>query len=296
MEKNKLDRKKFMMKEDIITTLIIILVSFIQGAAINIFYVQHSFLSGGFTGIGLLLDYAIGLPAWVTLLVLNIPACIIGLKYLSKRFIIHSFVGTIVFTVALTMTEGLSVMSQSWFAVENELIAAFVGGAIVGISGACVVRRDASLGGMDIVSCIISRISSIQMGTINIMLNVVIMILLGIVKKDVELALCSLIAAFVCNVAFNYALEGFNRTVTVFIISEEWDEIAPDVLKRMRRGVTYIPAVGAYTGAERKIVYCIVKTSELATLKRIVKSHDPVALFSIVETKEVVGRGFGALN
>ena len=134
------------------------------------------------------------------------------------------------------------------------------------------------------------------MGTINIMLNVVIMILLGIVKKDVELALCSLIAAFVCNVAFNYALEGFNRTVTVFIISEEWDEIAPDVLKRMRRGVTYIPAVGAYTGAERKIVYCIVKTSELATLKRIVKSHDPVALFSIVETKEVVGRGFGALN
>ena len=64
----------------------------------------------------------------------------------------------------------------------------------------------------------------------------------------------------------------------------------------LHRVLTYIPAEVSYTGKVRNLVYCIVKTSELATLKRIVKSKDAHALFSILETKEVVGRGFNALN
>lgn len=101
---------------------------------------------------------------------------------------------------------------------------------------------------------------------------------------------------FVCNVSFNFALEGLNRTHTVFIISDKWDEIAPTVLNKLHRGVTYISAEGAYTGKQRKLVYCIVKTVELAPLKRIVKEHDEYAMISVIDTREVSGRGFGALN
>ena len=84
--------------------------------------------------------------------------------------------------------------------------------------------------------------------------------------------------------------------MSVFIISKEWDEIAPHVLNEMHRGVTYLHGEGAYTGEPRNVVYCIVKTTELSKLRSIVKRYDPNALFSIIETKEVIGRGFGLMN
>lgn len=280
---------KFDLKQDAVTLVIVIAACFIQALAINGFYVPHSFLSGGVTGVALLLDYVFDIPSWIPIIILNIPISIIGLKYLNAKFIIFSVIGTLVLSGALALTKNFNIV------IENELVAAAVGSAVIGISGAPVVRRGATLGGIDVISVILGKRFSMSMGTINIMFNIIIMSVLGFVR-GIEIALVSMIAMFVSNVAFNYAVQGLNRTVTVFVISDKWDEIAPEVMTVMHRGVTYIPAQGAYTGAERKVVYCIVKTVELSALKRIVYTRDPKAMVSVIETREVVGRGFGALN
>ena len=279
---------KFDLKQDAVTFVIVIAACFIQALAINGFYVPHSFLSGGVTGVALLLDYVFDIPSWIPIIILNIPISIIGLKYLNAKFIIFSVIGTLVLSGALALTKNFNIV------IENE-VAAAVGSAVIGISGAPVVRRGATLGGIDVISVILGKRFSMSMGTINIMFNIIIMSVLGFVR-GIEIALVSMIAMFVSNVAFNYAVQGLNRTVTVFVISDKWDEIAPEVMTVMHRGVTYIPAQGAYTGAERKVVYCIVKTVELSALKRIVYTRDPKAMVSVIETREVVGRGFGALN
>ncbi len=280
---------KFDLKQDAVTFVIVVAACFIQALAINGFYVPHSFLSGGVTGVALLLDYVLDIPSWIPIIILNIPISIIGLKYLNAKFIIFSVIGTLVLSGALVLTKNFNIV------IENELVAAAVGAAVIGISGAPVVRRGATLGGIDVISVILGKRFSMSMGTINIMFNIIIMSVLGFVR-GIEIALVSMIAMFVSNVAFNYAVQGLNRTVTVFVISDKWDEIAPEVMTVMHRGVTYIPAQGAYTGAERKVVYCIVKTVELSALKRIVYTRDPKAMVSVIETREVVGRGFGALN
>lgn len=280
---------KFDLKQDAVTFVIVIAACFIQALAINGFYVPHSFLSGGVTGVALLLDYVFDIPSWIPIIILNIPISVIGLKYLNAKFIIFSVIGTLVLSGALALTKNFNIV------IENELVAAAVGSAVIGISGAPVVRRGATLGGIDVISVILGKRFSMSMGTINIMFNIIIMSVLGFVR-GIEIALVSMIAMFVSNVAFNYAVQGLNRTVTVFVISDKWDEIAPEVMTVMHRGVTYIPAQGAYTGAERKVVYCIVKTVELSALKRIVYTRDPKAMVSVIETREVVGRGFGALN
>ena len=280
---------KFDPKEDTLTLLVIVGVCLVQAAAITGFYVPHQFLSGGVTGAAMLVNYVSGLPTWAFIIGLNIPICLIGLKHMRPKSILFSAVATVVFSVALGFTQGWD------FGVENPLVAAAAGSAIIGVSGALVVKRDATMGGSDIIAAILSRRYSIPMGTVNIFFNLVIMGLLGFLK-GLEMALVSMIAMFICNLAFNAALRGLNRVNTVFIISEKWDQIAPLVLNELHRGVTYIHAEGAYTGAPRKLVYCIVRSVELAKVKRIVREHDPHALFSIIETQEVVGRGFDSFN
>lgn len=280
---------KFDLKQDSFTLLIIALISFTQSLAINGLYVPHGFLSGGISGLSLLIHYTTGLPAWIFIVLLNIPIMIIGWKFMKGKFIIFSMLATVLFSVSFALTADFSLH------VENPIISGLAGAAILGITGAPVIKRGATLGGTDVLSLILSRKYSIQMGTFSIMFNLFIMSML-IVFSSLELALMSMLAMFISNTAFNYALQGLNRSNTVFIISDKWEEIAPHVLKELHRGVTYIPAKGAFTGQDRMVVYCIVKTTELSLLRRIVRSYDENALFSIIETKEVVGRGFGALN
>ncbi len=280
---------KLNFKEDMLTLLLIAAVSLVQAVAINGFYVPHHFLSGGITGVALLVEYVFNLPSWVIIIVLNIPVCIVGWRSLNFKFVLFSLVATVLFSIALALTRGVS------FGIENPIISALAGSAIVGITAAPVVRRDATMGGMDVIAAVVSRKHSIPMGTFSILYNTVIMGVLAAVS-GLELALMSMLAMFVATTAFNAAIVGLNRTVTVFIISDKWEEIAPMVISELHRGVTYIPAEGAYTGQPRKLVYIILKTSQLSAAKRIVKSVDETALFSIIETKEVLGRGFGSLN
>lgn len=276
-------------KEDTITLLVIAAVCLIHAAALSGFYVPHGFLSGGIAGVAMLVNYISGVPTWIFIIGLNIPIALVGIKFLRPKTILFSVVAPIIFSLAMRVTEGWD------FGVTNPLVSAAAGASIIGVTGAWVIKRDATMGGTDIVSMILSRRYSIPMGTVSIAFNIAIMSLLGLLR-GLEMALVSIIASFICNMAFNAALRGLNRVNTIFIISDKWDEIAPLVLNELHRGVTYIHAEGAYTGAPRKLVYCIVRSVELAKVKRIVKELDPHALFSIVETQEVVGRGFGSFN
>ncbi len=279
---------EFSPKEDILGIVLVTVACFIQSAAMNAFYVPHGFLSGGVTGLSLLFEYALDIPPSISLLVMNVPICIVTIIVLDLKYALFSVLGTIMFSVAMAVTKFISIP-------VDPMLAAIFGGAIIGGAGAPVVKHNATLGGMDVVALMLNRRYSISIGTINIIFNAIIMSVLGFLY-GLELTMLSIITMFISNMAFNSMLMGLNRTHTVFIISDMWDEIAPEVMSGMNRGVTYIPAEGAYTGMERKLVYCIVKTVELARLKQIVMKHDKNAMFSVIDTKQVIGRGFGAIN
>ena len=286
--------KSFDARHDIWTLLLIAAVCFLHCCVLSYFYVPFHFLSGGVTGLSLLFNYLWKIPKWVVLLGLNLPIAIYGIKQQGWKFTLFSLFATVCYSVMFEIPFMADITKASSLG-DNALLSAIVGSAIIGITSSFVVRRGASLGGIDVITVVLSHKLSIPAGSFNIVFNIVIMSFL-IPSYGIEVALLSMVAMFVTNTAYNFALRGVNHNMTVFIISEEWDEIAPKVMQEMRRGVTYIHAEGAYTGQPRKLVYCIVKTTELAKLKKIVKENDPKALFSIIETQEVVGRGFGAIN
>ncbi len=276
-------------RREVLTILSILVAAVVEALILTGIYAHNNMVSGGVTGIAMLFSYAFGVPIWITVAALNVPIMIWGLVKLRFRFVLYSIFAVVSFSVILALTPSFVIP------VENRMIATLFGAVVIGVISALPVRMGASMGGMDVVSLILSRRFSFSMGSINIVLNLVIMGALAFVS-GLDAALLSIIAMFVSNVAFNNVMQGFNRTKTVFIISEKWDDIAPHVLNEMHRGVTYIPARGAYSGKERTLVYVIVRTVELEKLKRIVRENDPNALFSIIDTREVVGRGFTPMN
>lgn len=281
-------------KQDAITIGLLVICSFIQGIAIATFYEPHQLLSMGIGGISLLVKYLTEIPSAFTIIILNIPIIVVSIFVLDLKTTLLSVAGTFIFAGSLELAEFVMEPYLDYFKMDP-ILAAVIGGAILGVAYAPVAKRNATFGGMDIVSLMINKRMSISMGTFNIMYNILIMVAFGIIM-DAERAVLSLAAMFVCNATFDYAMRGLNRTNTVFIISDKWDEIAQHIMKDVNRGLTYIQAEGAYTHKRKEIIYCIVKTVEIPRLKRIVTHYDPEAMFSVIDTKEVDGRGFGTLN
>ena len=156
-------------------------------------------------------------------------------------------------------------------------------------------RRGPPPGGIDILALLRSKKFSFPMGTISYGFNILITGALAFVK-GLDKAALAMLVMFVSSTVFNNVLLGLNRTKTLFIISDRWEEIAPHVLRDVHRGVTLIPAKGAYTGQDKTLVYVLARTMELAAIRRIVLDIDPSAMLSIIDTREVVGRGFTPNN
>jgi len=281
-------------KTEIVTLLAIFVLVTVQCAAINGLYKPNGLISGGFTGVGMLIEYVTGFPSSITILLLNIPLMMIALWKLNFRFTVYTIVASLYFSAAMAFTSGIRIPFDFSDPISR-LTSAMLGGVVCGLCGAPIVRCGTSTGGFDIVSLLLSKRFSFPMGTISYAFNVVVASSLALVN-GLDVAALSLVVMFISSTAFNNALQGLNRTKTLFVISDKWEEIAPHILEKVHRGVTLIPAKGAYTGADKTVVYIIAKTMELSTIRHIVLGIDPSAMLSIIDTREVVGRGFTPNN
>ena len=281
-------------KQEAVTLLIIVVMITLQSIVVNGLYKPNGLVSGGFTGVGMLLEYGLSIPTWVSLIVLNIPVLILAFRKLHLRFTLYTLFASVVFIIAVALTENIRIPFDFSDPVSR-ITSALLGGVICGAASAPIIRRGASGGGFEIVSILLSKRYSFPIGTISLAFNLLVITCLAFIR-GLDAAAMSAIILFVSSVAMNAAIQGLNRTKTLFVISEHWQEIAPHILTEVHRGVTLIPAKGAYTGNDKTVVYIIARTTELAVIRRIVKEADPDAMLSVIDTREVVGRGFGSIN
>ena len=265
--------------------------SVIMGASINAFYVQHHLLSGGITGVAVILYYLSALPIGITSFVLNLPLLFVAYHYMDKKFFVSTIFGSIVFSIALDL---FSFLSQTTY-VKDPLLACVAGGVLTGIGAAIVYRVGGSTGGTDILGFIVNKYYSLSISTTGFIINVILMIF-GAFLFGLEPALYSLVLFFITFKTANLFTDGFDYKKNFIIISEHYEEISDAIIKVVGRGVTYLHGEGAYTHKERKIIFVVVKLRQVAHIKNIVKSLDPNAFVIIHDATDVFGRGFTQKN
>ena len=263
----------------------IIIGSFIYAYPINALLKQHNLLSGGLTGIAMIFNYLFRIPTGLTLILLNIPLFIIGYRYVSRRFTYLSILGITAASVFLIITNGWVIP------VEDPLVAAIFGGLLSGAGSGIVIKNRGSLGGTDIVSVIMYKYLSLNIGGTAMAINAIILTLSAFLF-NVEMAMLTLVGIFVGNKAVDVIQEGFNHRKTIIIVSDHHKELTQELLLRVKRGITLLEGEGAYTGRQKRLIYMVVRTMELAKIKDIVRKVDPDAFLSIIDTREVEGKGF----
>jgi len=263
----------------------ILLGSFIYSVAINALFLPHHLLSGGLTGVAMMLEYLFQLPTGLSVAVLNIPLFFGSYRMIGKRFTWLSVLGILSSSLFLSLTRGWMIP------VKDSMVAAIFGGLISGIGTGIVIKNRGSLGGTDIIAIIINKYLSFSIGGIGLAINGIILTVAAFLF-DVEMAMLTLVSIFVGNKVIDSIQEGFNHSKTIVIVSDSCQEIADELFRKVKRGITFIEAEGAYTKKQRKLIYMVVRVMELARVRDIVKRIDPNAFLSIIDTREVEGKGF----
>lgn len=259
--------------------------SFVFAYAINALYRPFGFLSTGFNGVSMMLNYAFSLSMPLMSFLLNIVFVVFGLKFVDKTFALRSVVGITSASIFLSLTEGMTLN------FEDPLIAIVFGGLMLGTGSGIAMRFGGALGGMNILGKIMNKYFGISVGTFDIIFNLGIIIVAGAVF-DIKMAMYTIMARFVATKAIDAFNEGFNKTKSLFIISSKSNLIADGLISQVGRGVTAIDSNGAYSGDKKEMLYCVVKLTQMGKVKALVRDIDPKAFMSVIDTKEVVGNGF----
>ena len=91
-------------------------------------------------------------------------------------------------------------------------------------------------------------------------------------------------------------LSGFGSAKACYIITSRQDRIARRIMTELNRGASFLPVVGAYSGAARTMIISVVSSAEVLPLKRIVRQEDDRSFVFITDTHETLGEGFTSLS
>ena len=267
----------------------IVLGSVIAAAAYPMFMTPNRIAPGGITGIATILNCLLGTPVGTVSLLLNIPLFLIGFRAMGRIFVFRSLVATILFSVFIDLLPLRPV-------TLDPLLGTLYGGVLLGIGLGLIMRGGATTGGSDMIARMVhKRFPFISVGSFLFAIDCAVVIAAGFLIGTTE-ALYALINIFLCSKVMDTVIIGFSGNKACFVISSRWQEISDRILTEMDRGVTQLISRGAYTGAERPTLLCVISRSEIMAFKRILRETDENAFVIIVEAHEAIGDGFSGLS
>ncbi len=247
--------------------------------------IPNGFITGGFSGLSLLIYYIFGgLSPGIWYLVLNIPLFIAGWLILSRRFFFYSLFGMLVVTFAIDLIPFV-------IPIEDRILAALASGTFIGAGAGIYLHSFGSVGGSDIIAIILNQKFNVRIGRYYFYFNLVLFSLsLGFL--DLDLILYSLVLTFITSQVTDYFLSMFNERKMVIVISEKSDTIAKRIMDKINRGVTFLHGRGGYTGRRKKVLLTVVNNYQLKRLEEVVFTIDTDAFFITDNTFNVIGKGF----
>ena len=266
----------------------ILLGSAVFALGFDLFLSPNDLNAGGVSGISMMLVHLIGFGSVGTVtMLINLPLFIIGGLKIGKKFFLGSLVGMISSSVLLDLFAMIPSVSV------EPLVAGIYGGVLCGLGLGMVFTTGASTGGSDIVVRLLKmKYRNVPIGTINMIFDLTVATLTGVVYCDITKALYSGIAIFITGKIIDAVVYRFDYSKVVLIISDQYEVITQFIMKELDRGATYLEGIGGYSGDPKKVIMTVVKPSQISDLKEAVMAIDPKAFLVVQDAHQVLGEGF----
>jgi uncharacterized membrane-anchored protein YitT (DUF2179 family) len=272
---------------------LILIGALIQALAMRLFLIPAELVSGGISGIAQILHSFTNWPIGLMVFIGNVPLFFLGWRYLGgPRFVLRTALAIAGFAF---FTDFLAYFLPAAGVVDDIILNCVYGALLLGIGLGIVYRGRGTSGGSDILGRILNHRLGISISQ-SYLITDTLVVLAGGFAFGWENALYGLGVIYISGLAAEAVSEGSSIFRTAMIITSQPDAVAQKILVEMERGVTVLPGTGAYTGAERPVLYCVITRAEVNPLKELVHEMDPQAFMVIGQAHEALGEGFRPLK
>lgn len=261
--------------------------SLIYAAGIALFLDPNHLAPGGVSGIAIILASFLPLATGTLTFLINLPLMILGVWKLGLRTMVNTI------TVIVIMSALTNLLAPYGPSVTDPLLAALVGGGLLGLGIGLIFRHGGTTGGTDIIVSILRRkYKHIKTNTLFLILDVVVVAASALAFGDLVVALYAGIAVTATSVVLDKVLYGSDEARLVYIISDKQERISGRLLADVDAGVTLLEGRGAYTGNEKKVILCAVQKRVLPLVQQIAREEDSECFLIVTSATEIYGEGF----
>ena len=296
-------KEKFLSKDFFITYGWLLGGCFVFAVGAVMFAEPYGFAPGGTYGLSMVFHHLWGWETEITALCMDVPLLLLGMYFLGGMFGIKTIICT--FAIPLFMrlihaTYGYDALLEPGVTerteLQEQLLSAIFGGIVYGIGIGMIFKARATSGGSDIISMILNKYTHISLGTLVIIVDCTITLSTVVAFGDWRLPMYSWIIVFIEGKVIDLVLDGASVHKTLMIVTDKVEDVKSVILNDIKRGATLLPAVGMYKGEQRNLIYTILTRREMMVLRHKIAEIDPEAFINIVDSKEILGKGFKPLK
>ena len=266
--------------------LIIVFGTLISALAFNIFFSPYHIVSGGLSGIAILLNYLFNFDEALVIFILSVILFIIGFLFLNKEEMFKSFLGSLLFPLFIYLTNLLLVKIN--LQIDNRLLASIIGGVMFGFGLGIIYKEGYTTGGVDILTKIFNKYFHISFGILTFLIDLIITFL-GCIVFGLEIFIYSGISIYIYSVMIDKVILGLSGNKSFYIITDKPNEVKKFIMNDLNHGVTLLKGKGAYTDDEKYILFVVIPTRDYYKLKDGLKNIDNDAFFVVSNSYEVGG-------
>lgn len=275
--------------------LLITLGTVLMAVGVYFFEFTNNFSTGGTAGLAMVISNMTGFltPAQLSS-IFNIFLLIVGLLILGKEFTVKTIYCTLLFSSLLNVFEQLFPMAAPF--TSQKTIELLIDMLLVSLGAALIFNEDGSSGGTDVIAMIMKKYTRINVGKALLIADSVV-ILLCFSAYGTEIGILSLFAIAIRALVVDGAIDNFNSSKFLLIITDKEPEILAFIMHDLKRGASVVnQCVGAYTNNEKKMIISVVDKREAIKLKKKIKEVDPEAFVIVGTSNDIQGDGFKPIS
>ena len=253
---------------------------FLTAAGIHLFKTPNHFAMGGTSGMSIIMATLWpGMNVGGALFIINGILVALGIIFLGVKTMGVTIYSSFALSAFVSLLEKVYPMSAPF--TNDTLLELCFAVALPAAGSAIVFNVGASTGGTDIVAMILSKYTSMEIGR-------------ALLISDLAIADCVL-GTFAKAFMVDSFIESLNQRKVVTVISSHPEDVKNFILEKLHRSATVYTAEGAYTGQSEQVFTTVLTRRQAVLLRNYLRRVDPKAFLTIVNSSEIVGKGFRAL-
>lgn len=258
----------------------------IMAIAFNLFLSPNDIVSGGVSGISIILNHTFSINRSTFILITNLFLLVLSYQFLGKEKTRGSILGSLLFPIFVELTSNINLFLN----MNNSdlLLSAIFAGVLYGFGSGMIFKAGFTTGGTDILNQIIAKYLKVGMGQSILMVDGLIVLLAGVIFGPTKI-MYSIIVIYLQSFISDRVILGVSDSKAFYIITEEEDRIKEYVLKCLNHGVTVFHAKGGFKKEKQTVLLCVLPTKDYYRLKEGIHEIDPDAFFVVTDAYEVFG-------